>query len=58
MAALADYAVASSIPARRSRRRSFGVALSHEWPDEALAAKPLTARAIMARPATSSTTRR
>jgi xanthine dehydrogenase accessory factor len=49
MAALADYAVRIIDPrtAFATAERFPGVALSHEWPDEALAAKPLTARSAI-----------
>jgi xanthine dehydrogenase accessory factor len=49
MAALADYAVRIIDPrtAFATEERFPGVALSHEWPDEALAAKPLTARSAI-----------
>ncbi len=49
MAALAVTTFASSIRARRSRRQSGspGMALSHEWPDEALARAPLGARSAL-----------
>ena len=49
MAALADYAVRIIDPrtAFATEERFPGVALSHEWPDEALATKPLTARSAI-----------
>jgi xanthine dehydrogenase accessory factor len=49
MAALADYAVRIIDPrtAFATEERFPGVALSHEWPDEALALKPLTARSAI-----------
>ena len=49
MAALADYAVRVIDPrtAFATEERFPGVALSHDWPDEALAAKPLTARSAI-----------
>jgi xanthine dehydrogenase accessory factor len=49
MAGLADYAVRIIDPrtAFATEERFPGVALSHEWPDEALAAKPLTARSAI-----------
>jgi xanthine dehydrogenase accessory factor len=49
MAALADYAVRIIDPrtAFATEERFPGVALSHEWPDEALAATPLTPRSAI-----------
>ena len=49
MAALADYAVRIIDPrtAFATEERFPDVALSHEWPDEALALKPLTARSAI-----------
>lgn len=49
MAALADYAVRIIDPrtAFATEDRFPGVTLSHEWPDEALATKPLTARSAI-----------
>ena len=49
MAALADYAVRIIDPrtAFATEERFPGVTLSHEWPDEALATKPLTARSAI-----------
>jgi xanthine dehydrogenase accessory factor len=49
MAALADYAVRIIDPrtAFATEERFPGVVLSHEWPDEALATKPLTARSAI-----------
>jgi xanthine dehydrogenase accessory factor len=49
MAALADYAVRIIDPrtAFATEERFPNVALSHDWPDEALAAKPLTARSAI-----------
>jgi xanthine dehydrogenase accessory factor len=49
MAVLADYAVRVIDPrtAFATAERFPGVALSHEWPDEALAAAPLTARSAI-----------
>ena len=49
MAALADYAVRIIDPrtAFATEDRFPQVALSHDWPDEALAAKPLTARSAI-----------
>jgi xanthine dehydrogenase accessory factor len=49
MAALADYAVRIIDPrtAFATEDRFPNVALSHDWPDEALAAKPLTARSAI-----------
>jgi xanthine dehydrogenase accessory factor len=49
MAALADYAVRIIDPrtAFATEERFPGVVLSHDWPDEALAAKPLTARSAI-----------
>ena len=49
MAALADYAVRIIDPrtAFATEERFPGVALSHEWPDEAFAVKPLTARSAI-----------
>ena len=49
MAALADYAVRIIDPrtAFATEERFPNVAMSHEWPDEALAAKPLTARSAI-----------
>ena len=49
MAALADYAVRIIDPrtAFATEERFPGVSLSHEWPDEALAAKPLTPRSAI-----------
>lgn len=49
MAALADYAVRIIDPrtAFATAERFPGVALSHQWPDEALAAAPLKARSAM-----------
>jgi xanthine dehydrogenase accessory factor len=49
MAALADYSVRIIDPrtAFATEERFPGVALSHEWPDEALARKPLTTRSAI-----------
>lgn len=49
MASLADYAVRVIDPrtAFATQERFPNVALSHEWPDEALAARPLTARSAI-----------
>ncbi len=49
IAALADYAVRVIDPrtAFATQERFPNVALSHEWPDEALAARPLTARSAI-----------
>jgi xanthine dehydrogenase accessory factor len=49
IAALADYAVRIIDPrtAFATEERFPGVSLSHEWPDEALAAKPLTPRSAI-----------
>jgi xanthine dehydrogenase accessory factor len=49
MAALADYAVRIIDPrtAFATEDRFPNVALSHDWPDEALAARPLTARSAI-----------
>jgi xanthine dehydrogenase accessory factor len=49
MATLADYAVRVIDPrtAFATEERFPNVALSHDWPDEALAAKPLTARSAI-----------
>jgi len=49
MAALADYAVRVIDPRTSfaTNERFPGVTLSHEWPDEALAAAPLTARSAV-----------
>jgi len=49
MASLADYAVRVIDPrtAFATEERFPGVALSHVWPDEALAAKPLTGRSAI-----------
>jgi xanthine dehydrogenase accessory factor len=49
MAALADYAVRIIDPRTSfaTNERFPGVTLSHEWPDEALAAAPLTARSAV-----------
>ncbi len=49
MAALADYAVRVIDPrtAFATEERFPNVALSHDWPDEALAARPLTARSAI-----------
>jgi xanthine dehydrogenase accessory factor len=49
MAALSDYAVRVIDPrtAFATSERFPGVALSHEWPDEALKTKPLTARSAI-----------
>ena len=49
MASLADYAVRIIDPrtAFATAERFPGIELSHEWPDEALAAKPLTPRSAV-----------
>ncbi len=49
IAALADFAVRVIDPrtAFATQERFPNVALSHEWPDEALAARPLTARSAI-----------
>jgi len=49
MAALADYAVRVIDPrtAFATEERFPNVALSHDWPDEALAVRPLTARSAI-----------
>ena len=49
MAALADYAVRIIDPrtAFATAERFPGIELSHDWPDEALAAKPLTPRSAI-----------
>jgi len=49
MASLADYAVRIIDPrtAFATAERFPGIELSHEWPDEALAAKPLTPRSAI-----------
>ncbi len=49
IAALADYAVRVIDPrtAFATQERFPNVALSHEWPDEALAVRPLTARSAI-----------